>query len=221
MTNFQVNSTDDNMKNPNKSDEVGLCMDDWPNFRKAFEGIFSRQYYTDNGPLVVQLESTLKARLNYSNVICVGSSWVSWLMLFDAEPTVNHILVKGKYSENSSAHLAANYVGKNIKFVDETNPSEKPSAFFVKESYHDIFENDYSEGSNKATAIVVEFPEIDCLSGEWGACICTNNDDIADNVRTMRSSSGVIRKMSVKRTVNGRMSEAQAAVVLMNVAPER
>ena len=44
-----------------------------------------------------------------------------------------------------------------------------------------------------------------------GAVIFTADADLADRLRCMRSSGGVVRRLTVRRTVNGRMSEAQAA----------
>jgi dTDP-4-amino-4,6-dideoxygalactose transaminase len=47
-----------------------------------------------------------------------------------------------------------------------------------------------------------------------GAVVCTNDDDIAAIVRTMRSSYGAGRAVPVAKTGNGRLSEAQAAIAL-------
>jgi len=51
-----------------------------------------------------------------------------------------------------------------------------------------------------------------------GAYLATNDIDLADRLRTMRSSSGVSRLLPVKKTVNGRMSEAQAGIALLSLA---
>ncbi len=55
------------------------------------------------------------------------------------------------------------------------------------------------------------------LNGAGGACICTNDESLADRLRCMRSSGGVIRQAPVRKTVNGRMSEIQAAYALISL----
>jgi dTDP-4-amino-4,6-dideoxygalactose transaminase len=64
---------------------------------------------------------------------------------------------------------------------------------------------------------VLSFHQANILNATEGGCICTHDDELAAYLRTMRSSSGVGRPVSVIKTVNGRMSEAQAAIALMNL----
>jgi len=60
--------------------------------------------------------------------------------------------------------------------------------------------------------------DVQCLiHGAGSACICTHDEELADRLRCMRSSGGVIRKVPVSKTVNGRMSEAQAAYALIGL----
>jgi len=64
---------------------------------------------------------------------------------------------------------------------------------------------------------VLSFHQANILNATEGGCICTNEDGLAARLRTMRSSSGAGETVSVVKTVNGRMSEAQAAIALMNL----
>ncbi|HZS82274.1 MAG TPA: DegT/DnrJ/EryC1/StrS family aminotransferase [Stellaceae bacterium] len=50
-----------------------------------------------------------------------------------------------------------------------------------------------------------------------GGCVTTNDDELAARLRNIRSSYGAGRPVSVVRTANGRMSEAQAAVALLSL----
>ena len=59
---------------------------------------------------------------------------------------------------------------------------------------------------------VFSFHATKVLSCGEGGCITTNNSELADRLRNIRSSYGVQRKMPVNRTTNGRMSEFQAAI---------
>ena len=64
---------------------------------------------------------------------------------------------------------------------------------------------------------VLSFHQSNILNATEGGCVCTNDDELAARLRTMRSSSGAGVTVAVTRTVNGRMSEAQAAIALMNL----
>jgi dTDP-4-amino-4,6-dideoxygalactose transaminase len=70
---------------------------------------------------------------------------------------------------------------------------------------------------NFGRAEVFSFHQTQILNATEGGCICTNDDDLAARLRTMRSTAGAGKPVEVYRTVNGRMSEAQAAVALMSL----
>ncbi|BCF98823.1 dTDP-4-dehydro-6-deoxyglucose aminotransferase [Paraburkholderia sp. PGU19] len=64
---------------------------------------------------------------------------------------------------------------------------------------------------------VLSFHSSQILSATEGAVICTNDDDLAAHIRNIRSNYGMGRPVPVGKTGNGRMSEAQAAVALLNL----
>lgn len=66
-------------------------------------------------------------------------------------------------------------------------------------------------------AVVFSFGTDNSVSSAGGACICTLDEALADRLRCMRSSGGVVRQVAVRKTVNGRMSEAQAAYALLSL----
>jgi len=70
---------------------------------------------------------------------------------------------------------------------------------------------------NFGRAEVFSFHESNILNASEGGCICTNDDELAARLRTMRSSAGAGKPAEVAKTVNGRMSEAQAAIALMSL----
>jgi dTDP-4-amino-4,6-dideoxygalactose transaminase len=70
---------------------------------------------------------------------------------------------------------------------------------------------------NFGRAEVFSFHATKILSATEGGCICTNDDELAARLRTMRSSAGAGKPTEVVRTVNGRMSEAQCAIALMSL----
>lgn len=66
-------------------------------------------------------------------------------------------------------------------------------------------------------AEVFSFHATKVMSTGEGGCITTNDDDLAERLRNIRSSYGVRAQVKVYRTANGRMSEAQAAIGLLNL----
>jgi dTDP-4-amino-4,6-dideoxygalactose transaminase len=70
---------------------------------------------------------------------------------------------------------------------------------------------------NFGRAEVFSFHQSNILNATEGGCICTNDDDLAARLRTMRSTAGAGKPVEVNKTVNGRMSEAQAAIGLLSL----
>ena len=66
-------------------------------------------------------------------------------------------------------------------------------------------------------AEVFSFHATKIMTATEGGCICTNDDELAERIRNMRSNYGIRRPMPVSLTVNARMSEAQAAIALMSL----
>jgi dTDP-4-amino-4,6-dideoxygalactose transaminase len=64
---------------------------------------------------------------------------------------------------------------------------------------------------------VISFHSDHILGAAEGAVICTDDDDLAAHVRNIRSNYGMGRPVPVGKTGNGRLSEAQAAIALMNL----
>ena len=64
---------------------------------------------------------------------------------------------------------------------------------------------------------VISFHAAHILGAAEGAVMCTDDDDLAAHVRNIRSNYGSGRPVPVGKTSNGRLSEAQAAIALMNL----
>ena len=70
---------------------------------------------------------------------------------------------------------------------------------------------------NFGRAEVFSFHATNIVSALDGGCICTNDDDLAERLRSMRPSYGVENPVTIVRVANARMSEAQAAIALMSL----
>lgn len=71
--------------------------------------------------------------------------------------------------------------------------------------------------ANFGSLEVFSFHATKVLSAAEGGCVCTNDDIIAARLRNIRSSYGAGKPVSVVKTSNGRMSEAQAAIALISL----
>lgn len=213
----------------------------WNEFKLAFEGIFERQYYTENGPLVRQLEHRLGEHKQAAHVVAVMNEFVAYLMLLDSLPREGALLIPSKapaalqqalswlpqftpvryaqpanvmalltpktcavlgtseqWSEAVAAGLQAHLLATGTPLILDC--SDEPLRPLVHAHLH-------------ICAMHASCP----LSAMEGAYMALSDTDWADRLRTMRSSSGAPRTMPVKKTVNGRLSEAHAAIALLNL----
>lgn len=61
---------------------------------------------------------------------------------------------------------------------------------------------------------IFSFHETQMVNGGDGACVTTNQDDLAARLRNIRSSYGARHAVKIPYTGNGRMSEIQAGLIL-------
>lgn len=222
---------------------------------RQFAGIFDRQYYTESGPLVRELESLLQSRLGVGNAVCISSPSVAWITLLEAAlerrrvvaaPLVSRAFLEGSRWTHCELALCDVDPGRGYRLapadldpaitagvdgVVAVNPWGGASdiegllALSRDKGVKVLFDSSQSFGSSIAKgpiggfgdAEVFAFTPENILYGAGGACICTNDELLSDRIRCMRSSSGIRKQVPVSKTVNGRMSEAQAAYVLMSL----
>lgn len=88
-----------------------------------------------------------------------------------------------------------------------------------------LFDSAHAFGVQRAEGMVGRFGRAEVfsfhatkvMSASEGGCVCTDDDDLAERVRNVRSDNGVRRPTAVSLTVSARMSEAQAAIALMSL----
>jgi dTDP-4-amino-4,6-dideoxygalactose transaminase len=66
-------------------------------------------------------------------------------------------------------------------------------------------------------AEVFSFHATKVMSATEGGCITTDDDDLAERLRNLRSNYGIRRPMDVPLTINARMSEGQSAIALLSL----
>ena len=220
-----------------------------------FDGIFERQYYTESGPLVRQLEGALADLFGTMHVVCVSNPSVAWIMLLEAASIRGPLLIPanaprpvieavswtrhasrlcdispengyrlrlqdlaGVQPEAPGGLIALNPWGGMCDIVGlETFAESKGIGVYIDSSEALGCRNGEVIAGARGHAEVFSFDARNLINGASGACIATQDESLADRLRCMRGSGGIKRAVAVNKTVNGRMSEAQAAYGLMGL----
>ena len=228
----------------------------WIAFREVFEGIFSRKYYTNHGPLLKELEQRLEQFLDCRHAICVTNATLGLAMTaksmglsgkiilpsFTFIATAEAMSIAGlepifcdvscdlglitpanvaplleKYSD-ISAILGVHLWGNGCCSAELEVLAKKHDVQLFYDAAHAF--GCVHEGKNISTfgtASVFSFHATKIINSAEGGVICTNDDDIAEKLRNIRSSYGVRKVVPIPYTGNGRMSEAQAAMALLSL----
>ncbi|MDX1948972.1 MAG: aminotransferase class I/II-fold pyridoxal phosphate-dependent enzyme [Rickettsiales bacterium] len=226
----------------------------WERFENAFKGIFNREYYTNHGPLLAELESKLEKFLKVKNVVCVTNgtialiiaakalglsgkvivpsfsfiataqslTWAGLEPVFcDVDPTTHHIkadLAEKLIDSNVSAILAVNLWGNSCAVEDLQNLANTKKIKLYFDSAHGFgCERNGTSLACLGEASIFSFHATKILNAAEGGCVCTNDDELAEKIRNIRSSYGVRKQVDIPFTGNGRMSEAQAAMALLSL----
>lgn len=143
-------------------------------------------------------------------------------VLCDVDPNSHHLDVNNLellLEQGANGVLSVNLWGgcPNIDEITKLCESYKVPLLF------DSAQSFGSEYKNKKIGVfgqaeVFSFHATKILSAAEGGVITTNDDALADKLRNVRSSYGVRKKVAVRKTANGRMSEAQAAIGIISLS---
>ncbi len=148
-------------------------------------------------------------------------TWANLKPVFcDVDPDTHHItpeLIEPLVEPDVSAILAVNLWGGSCDQAALQELADKYNLQLFFDSAHAFGcrVNDIPIGRFGAVE-VFSFHATKILSAAEGGCLATNDDDLAKRLRNVRSSYGARPAVPVVKTSNGRMSEAQAAIALLN-----
>jgi hypothetical protein len=205
------------------------------NCKKVLMQIYKNRYFTNHGPLTKQFESELEAFLNISNAVTMMNNTLAILVAISGSYSGKKVAILSGCEKD--VFDAANM--SNVDFVNITidsletdlptgvgmlvvssNTLTKDNSVFFKGVekkgitviicylsisnfyYHEYFENAISVYSLGSGTLV------------QGGIITTNDDNLAEIFRNIRSSYGARKALKVKATCNGRFSEIQAGIGL-------
>ena len=89
---------------------------DWERYEKAFNGIFERQYYTNQGPLASELERRLQAFLGVKHAVCVTNDTIALVMAAEAMGLKGKVILPA-ISSPAAVH-SLGWVGLEPVFCD-------------------------------------------------------------------------------------------------------
>ena len=226
----------------------------WERYEAAMRGIIDRQYYTNHGPLVRDLEARLEDFFGVRNVITVTNGTIGLYLVSmglglegkllmpaftfvataeaallagldpvfcDVDPETHQIATSSAeraLEEGVSGVCAVNLWGgsSDVASLQDWARSHGLALFFDSAHAFGVEKGEERLGGF-GSAEVFSFHATKVMSATEGGCVCTNDDELAERLRNMRSNYGIRQAMPVKLTVNARMSEAQAAIALMSL----
>lgn len=193
-----------------------IMMPPWDEVCHALAGIFERRYYTENGPLVQALEQSVVHCSGMGQVVCISNGFVAALMLLNALPEQGEVLLVGDAltwleptvawfpgltairCEKQEVALALT-ASTRVVFAQE-----QEVAAAIKQTCIDVDRSDVlivldASDTPLASACgadvhICRMRECDPLNAVDAAYIATHHLDLADMLRSMRSSSGVTEK---------------------------
>ncbi len=226
----------------------------WERFEKSFKGIFERQYYTNHGPLLTELELKLEKFLGVKNVLCMTNATIALMITAKAldlrgkviTPAFSFIATAQSLSwagltpafcdiDLKTHHMDINSIEKLIdsdvsailavNLWGGSGDTESLQKLADKKNIKLYFDSAQGFGcernginlANFGEASVFSFHATKILNSAEGGCVCTNNDELAEKIRNIRSSYGTRKTVDIPFTGNGRMSEAQAAMALLSL----
>jgi dTDP-4-amino-4,6-dideoxygalactose transaminase len=231
-----------------------LYFPSWDRYERAFRGIFERQYYTNNGPLLTELEGRLEQFLDVKHAICVSNATLGLMMAADALNLMGKVIIPSFTFVASAQSLSWSGIEPVFCDVDSATHQitiDKLDSLIddqvtgimgvnlwggacdpvALEQYAEAkglklyFDSAHAFGcmvedtkiGNFGCLEVFSFHATKILSATEGGCICTNDDDVAARLRSIRPSYGDAKNVTIARVANARMSEAQAAIALLSL----
>ncbi|MBT6460486.1 MAG: aminotransferase class I/II-fold pyridoxal phosphate-dependent enzyme [Planctomycetaceae bacterium] len=240
---------------PNQDLHVGqLNFPKKEELKESFRGIFERQFFTNHGPLVAQLDEQLAQRFGVKNAISVTNGtvalmaglaalglkgevivpsftfvatvqsliWSGLTPVFCDVDTDTHCitpdLVEPLITDKTTAILGVHIWGR----VCDTAGLQ---ALATKHNLRLIFDAAHAVASKSNNVTVGGFGVLECFSfhatkvlcGAEGGCLTTNDDELAGLIRTARNFHVSETFANVVPRINGKMTEAQAAITLLSL----
>jgi dTDP-4-amino-4,6-dideoxygalactose transaminase len=196
----------------------------WDAIEQSLDGILQRRWYTNHGPLARQLEAVAAAHFAVRHAIAVTNPTIGLIMLAEALNLSGSVLLPGSAPRRCAQALG--WAGLHPIQCPSGDPEAhiRPDTTAIlgiaTEREADLAHLAaqrglvfLSDGPSLLGPALIELPAFAEDAG--AACVTTDCDSLAERLRNVRSSYGSGPTVPVNRTANGRLSEIQAAMVLL------
>lgn len=188
----------------------------WGVVERALDGMLERRWYTNHGPMAQALEARAAVVFGVRHAVAAANPTIGLAMLLEALELRGAVLVPA--GARARCGQAVRWVGLEAVEVMGPgvcavlcSPAETDQHWAgVAASAGVVFLTD-GLGGHLGPALV----DLPAFGDDAGvACVTTDDDGLAARLRNIRSSYGAGPPVAVARTVNGRVSEIQAAMAL-------
>lgn len=203
-------------------------MSGWPEIEAALDAMLDRRWYTNHGPAAQTLERRLELAFGVPHAVIATNPVVAAMMVLDALGRTGAVLLPCR---------APSWWGQAVRWAGmDAVAYEGGTAASAAEGW----DEDVSvvvlgaEGDVAGIAAWAAARDLAVIGGRSGAepavvrlpcpcdpaglgCVVTSDGALAARLRNIRSSYGAGPPVAVVRTVNGRVSEAQAALALLEL----
>lgn len=210
---------------------------------QEFRELFEREWYTNHGPLGRAFESRIEQLVSVNNAICVANHGIALTMALEvlsphkrttvrgilhpdlvcalewskangdfADPDRNLIVVTGEDVLTLASTALEDDLGMTASWIVDATQSRDVAIIRILRQILSL----NIEKRVQPILSVLSFQRGCVIEAQGAACILVQDDNVAEELRNLRSSYGVRSPTQVRRTANGRMSEAQAVFGLLS-----
>lgn len=207
----------------------------WEAVEEMVDGILARRIYTNHGPLAQALEHAAADRHGARHAIAVTNPVIGLTMMLEAAGAPGTILVSALAPRRCLQAISCTGATPEFCDVDDLfHWRSRPTAAHGRPGGAILLAPEY-DGSDAAFAASAAACGLVCIvdgttlprahpalailpglrDGPSSACILADDDGFAARLRNIRSSYGAGPPVPVRRTANGRLSEVQAGLALL------
>ncbi len=207
----------------------------WQAVEEMIDGILARRVYTNHGPLAQALEHAAADRHEARHAIAVTNPVIGLTMMLEAAGAPGPVLVSALAPPRCLQAISC--TGSTPEFCDVDDLfcwRSLPAAARGQSAGAILLAPEY-DGADAAFAASAAACGLACIvdgttlprahpalailpglrDGPSSACILADDDGFAARLRNVRSSYGAGPPVPVRRTANGRLSEVQAGLALL------
>ena len=199
-------------------------MSAWSEVEAALDGMLARRWYTNHGPMAQRLETAVAVLHGVRHAVVAANPTIALIMLMEGLGLAGRVLVSAEAP--GRCVQAVRWAGLEpvvCRLDGALAAMPDASALLISERDDEGLAVSWAE---KSGLVALRdgpggrvMPEVVRLGGCGEAagigCVLTGDDGLAARLRNIRSSYGAGPSVPVARTVNGRVSEAQAAMALI------